>query len=68
MQQTKQLSKTDIAFAVNLVYEVYGDLSLEDIQSKLLELDVYISIPELIDYYQLQLDIEDKKLNYQVNV
>ena len=68
MLQTKQLSKTDIAFAVNLVYEVYGDLPLEDIQSKLLELDVYISIPELIDYYQLQLDIEDKKINYQVNV
>ena len=33
MQQTKQLSKTDIAFAVNLVYEVYGDLPLEDIRN-----------------------------------
>ena len=68
MITTKQLSKSDIAFAVDLIYEVYGDLSLEDIQSKLLELDIYMSIPDLIDYYQLQLDIEDKRLNYQSNV
>lgn len=67
MQQTKQLTKTDIDFATSLIYEVYGDLSLEDIQSRLLELDIYMSIPELIDYYQLQIDIVDKEINYKVN-
>ena len=67
MQQTKQLTKTDIDFATSLIYEVYGDLSLEDIQSRLLELDIYLSIPELIDYYQLQIDIVDKEINYKVN-
>ena len=67
MQETKQFTTTDIDFATSLIYEVYGDLSLEDIQSKLLKLDIYMSIPELIDYYQLQIDIEDKRLNYKAN-
>lgn len=64
-------TKSDISLAIAIIESEYDttEMSLQDIHyiaSK--KFDAYdILLEDIIDYYQLLLDISDKKINYKMN-
>ena len=64
-------TKSDISLAIAIIESEYDttEMSLQDIhQIASKKFDVYdILLEDIIDYYQLVLDISDKKINYKMN-
>lgn len=64
-------TKSDISLAIAIIESEYDttEMSLQDIhQIASKKFDVYdILLEDIIDYYQLLLDISDKKINYKMN-
>lgn len=64
-------TKSDISLAIAIIESEYDttEMSLQDIHhitSK--KFDAYdILLEDITDYYQLLLDIKDKKINYKMN-
>lgn len=71
MIKTKITTQSDLSFAVALINEKYDttNMSLEDIaQTIRMEFGMDISSNDIVSYYQLDIDLEDKRINYRVNV
>lgn len=64
-------TKSDISLAIAIIESEYDttEMSLQDIhQIASKKFDAYdILLEDIIDYYQLVLDISDKKINYKMN-
>ena len=64
-------TQSDLSFAVAIINEKYdtNDMSLEDIAQIIrIEFGMDISSNDIVDYYQLDIDLEDKRINYKMNV
>ena len=68
---SKTTTQSDLSFAVALINEKYDttNMSLEDIaQTIRIEFGMNISSNDIVGYYQLDIDLEDKRINYKMNV
>ena len=68
---TKTTTQSDLSLAVVLINNKYDttNMSLEDIAKLIrMEFGMEISSNDIVDYYQLDIDLEDKRINYKMNV
>lgn len=68
---SKTTTQSDLSFAVALINKKYDttNMSLEDIAQLIrMEFGMEISSNDIVDYYQLDIDLEDKRINYKMNV
>ena len=68
---SKTTTQSDLSLAVALINEKYDttNMSLEDIaQTIRIEFGMNISSNDIVGYYQLDIDLEDKRINYKMNV
>lgn len=71
MIKTKTTTQSDLSLAVALINKKYDttNMSLEDIAQLIrMEFGMEISSNDIVDYYQLDIDLEDKRINYKMNV
>lgn len=71
MIKTKTTTQSDLSLAVALINNKYDttNMSLEDIAQLIrMEFGMEISSNDIVDYYQLDIDLEDKRINYKMNV
>ena len=71
MIKNKTTTQSDLSFAVAIINEKYDttNMSLEDIaQTIRIEFGMDISSNDIVSYYQLDIDLEDKRINYKMNV
>ena len=71
MIKTKTTTQSDLSLAVALINNKYDttNMSLEDIAKLIrMEFGMEISSNDIVDYYQLDIDLEDKRINYKMNV
>lgn len=71
MIKNKTTTQSDLSFAVTLINKKYDtiNMSLEDIAQIIrIEFGMDISSNDIVDYYQLDIDLEDKRINYKINV
>lgn len=71
MIKTKTTTQSDLSLAVALINKKYDttNMSLEDIAQIIrIEFGMDISSNDIVDYYQLDIDLEDKRINYKMNV
>ena len=71
MNKTKTTTQSDLSLAVALINKKYDttNMSLEDIAQIIrIEFGMNISSNDIVDYYQLDIDLEDKRINYKMNV
>ena len=71
MIKTKTTTQSDLSLAVALINKKYDttNMSLEDIaQTIRIEFGMNISSNDIVGYYQLDIDLEDKRINYKMNV
>jgi len=71
MITTKIVTQSDISLAVAIINDKYDttNMSLEDIAQLIrIEFGMEISSNDIVDYYQLGIDLEDKRINYKMNV
>ena len=71
MIKTKTTTQSDLSLAVALINKKYDttNMSLEDIaQTIRIEFGMNVSSNDIVDYYQLDIDLEDKRINYKMNV
>lgn len=70
MINTKTTTQSDLSLAVAIVNNKYDttNMSLEDIaQTIRMEFGMDISSNDIVGYYQLDIDLEDKRINYKMN-
>lgn len=63
-------TQSDLSLAVALINEKYDttNMSLEDIAQLIrIEFGIEASSNDIVSYYQLAIDIEDKRINYKMN-
>lgn len=68
---SKTTTQSDLSLAVALINNKYDtiNMSLEDIAQLIrMEFGMEISSNDIVDYYQLDIDLEDKRINYKMNV
>lgn len=71
MNKTKTTTQSDLSLAVALINKKYDttNMSLEDIAQIIrIEFGMNVSSNDIVDYYQLDIDLEDKRINYKINV
>lgn len=71
MIKNKTTTQSDLSLAVALINKKYDttNMSLEDIAQIIrIEFGMDISSNDIVDYYQLDIDLEDKRINYKMNV
>ena len=70
LTNSKAITQSDLSFAVALINENYDttNMSLEDIAQLIrIEFGIEASSNDIVSYYQLAIDIEDKRINYKMN-
>ena len=70
LTNSKAITQSDLSFAVALINEKYDttNMSLEDIAQLIrIEFGIEASSNDIVSYYQLAIDIEDKRINYKMN-